>query len=77
MHWRGAIHTLREAVAEAENPVMPPLPLLHDGTCWKFRAMHAMRERATDSTLPRCAAPRSPRPGCCIASSKKYRRLKF
>ena len=63
-----SIDILREAVAEAEKPVMlysigkdssvllhlarkaffpsmPPFPLLHIDTTWKFRAMYAFRER--------------------------------
>jgi sulfate adenylyltransferase subunit 2 len=63
-----SIHIMREAVAEAERPVMlysigkdstvmlylarkafapglPPFPLLHVDTTWKFRAMYEFRDR--------------------------------
>ena len=66
-----AIHIMREAVAEAEHPVMlysigkdssvmlhlalkafypslPPFPLLHVDTTWKFREMYAFRERTAE-----------------------------
>lgn len=62
-----SIHILREAVAQAERPVMlysvgkdssvllhlarkafypalPPLPLLHVDTCWKFQEMYLFRD---------------------------------
>lgn len=62
-----SIHIMREAVAQAENPVMlysvgkdssvmlhlamkaffpslPPFPLLHVDTTWKFRAMYEFRD---------------------------------
>jgi sulfate adenylyltransferase subunit 2 len=71
-----SIHIIREAIAEAERPVMlysigkdsgamlhlarkafypamPPLPLLHVDTRWKFREMYAFRDRiARDSGQP-------------------------
>src|ERR1700710_2430969 len=34
-------------------PAVPPFPLLHVDTTWKFRAMYAMRERmAAESGMP-------------------------
>ena len=56
-----SIDILREAVAEAENPVMlrlamkafypgkPPFKLLHVDTTWKFREMYAFRDRMVES----------------------------
>jgi sulfate adenylyltransferase subunit 2 (EC 2.7.7.4) len=71
-----SIHILREAVAEAENPVMlysigkdsgvmlhlarrafypslPPFPLLHVDTRWKFQEMYRFRDRmAAETGMP-------------------------
>jgi sulfate adenylyltransferase subunit 2 len=68
-----SIHILREAVAEAERPVMmysigkdsacmlhlarkafhpavPPFPLLHVDTTWKFRDMYSERDRVAQES---------------------------
>ena len=82
-----SIHIIREAVAEAENPVMlysigkdssvmlhlaleafypqlPPFPLLHVDTTWKFKAMYEFRARVAQETGMSLIVHRNPE---CVA----------
>lgn len=51
---------LAHLAVKAFWPAVPPFPLLHVDTCWKFRAMYELRDRLSEATSMKLIVHRNP-----------------